>query len=225
MNIRFKHIASYGVITFFLFGCKKDPVPQFHEGYFGLEENRFTIYNVIEITHDSALSQHDTVYYQLKTVWKTAFVDNEGRDMREFERYKRDLPTENWSFKDLWVGGINGIRAEVVEENQRKIKLVFAPTLNKLWDANAENIDAEMTCYYRNIHKDTTVNGVSFDSTVVVEQNNFTSLIDTVRMFEVYAKGIGLIHKYSKDNHWQFGSNQVVNGAELYYEYVSSGYE
>ena len=120
---------------------------------------------------------------------------------------------------------VNFILDIEVEENQRKVKLVFAPTLNKLWDANAENMEAEMMCYYKNIHKDTVVNGVSFDSTVVVEQNNFTSLIDTVRMFEVYAKGIGLVHKYSKDNHWQFGSSQIVQGSEMYYEYVSSGYE
>lgn len=208
-----------------LLGCKKNSAPVFHQEYFGLEENRYTIFNVIEIIHDNAIAQHDTLIYQLKTVWKNEFVDNEGRTMREFERYTRNLPTDNWTFKDLWTGGINGIRAELVEENQRKVKLIFAPTLYKLWDANAQNMNAEMQCYYREIHIDTTVNGIYFDSTLMVEQETFMSLIDTVRMYEVYAKNIGLVYKYSKDNHWQFGNNQVITGNELYYEYVSSGYE
>lgn len=220
-----RHISFLLLIAIILMGCKKDPVPSFHHEYFGWQQNRYVIYNVTEIIHNKALAQHDTLNYQLKTVWRSEFVDNEGRDTREFERYTRNSALDPWVLVDVWHGGINGIRAELVEENQRRVKLVFAPTLNKLWDANAQNMEDQLDCYYRNIHQDTVLGGVDFDSTLVVEQANFVSIIDTVRMYEVYAKHKGLIYKYSKDNHWQPGSSEVFIGNELYYEYLSSGVE
>ena len=111
-----------------------------------------------------------------------------------------------------------------MEENQRTVKLVFAPTLEKDWDANASNTFGELSCYYRAIHDDTIINNVSFDSTLVVEQEEYYNLIDSVRMYEVYAKHIGLIYKHSRDNHYQFGDTEVVNGTETYYTYVTAGH-
>ncbi|MFT5780113.1 MAG: hypothetical protein ACI837_003074, partial [Crocinitomicaceae bacterium] len=205
-----------------LAGCKKNPDPDFHFDYFGLEEGRYVVYDVVDITHDDALNQHDTVEYQLKTYWAGEYIDDQGRTAREFWRYTRDSITGAWEFKDIWTGIIDGIRAELIEENQRRIKLVFAPTLQKLWDANAYNMQPVLECYYRNIHQDTLINGTNFESTVVVEQDNFNSLIDTVRMYETYAKGVGLVSKYSKDIHFQYDSLvgwYLDKGNELYYNY------
>ena len=111
------------------------------------------------------------------------------------------------------------------EENERKVKLVLPPNNFTIWDANAYNMLGELDCYYRNIHQDTTINGIALDSTLIVEQDEFTSLIDTVRMYEVYKKHVGLVYKHYKDNHYQFGSSEVVEGTESYYQFVSSGYE
>ena len=63
------------------------------------------------------------------------------------------------------------------------------------------------------------------DSTLIVDQDEYFSLIDTVSKYEVYAKGVGLVGKYFRDNHYQFGSNEVVKGSELFYEIVSTGME
>lgn len=220
-----KYFTVLALATFLVMGCKKDPAPQFHREYFALSEGNFVIYDVTEIDHDQALALHDTSNYQLKTVWGVPYIDNEGREAREFLRYTRSTPAASWMLQDVWTGIIDGIRAELIEENQRKVKLVFAPTLSKEWDANAYNALAEQDCYYRDIHKDSTINGNFIDSTLVVEQDEFISLIDTVRQFEMYSKNIGLVYKYFKDNHYQFSSSEVVNGKELYYEYVSSGIE
>jgi hypothetical protein len=209
-------------------GCKKNPEPDFHYDYFGLEQGRYVIYDVIDITHDDALDQHDTVLYQLKTYWAGEYIDDQGRTAREFWRYTRGTPTGAWVLQDVWTGIIDGIRAELIEENQRKVKLIFAPTLQKMWDANAYNMQGELECYYRDIHQDTIINGTSFPSTVVVEQENSNSLIDTVRMYEMYAKNVGLVYKYSKDIHFQYDSIQgwyLDIGKELYYNYVTTGFE
>lgn len=208
-----------------LMGCKKTKLPNFHREYFGLMEGRYVIYDAIEITHDDAIDVHDTVVFQLKTVWGDTVTDNQGRIAREFFRYKRNTSSDPWVLTDVWTGIIDGIRAELIEENQRVVKLVFAPTLDKSWDANAYNMYNELDCYYRDIHQDTTLNGVLVDSTLVVEQDNFISLIDTVRKYEMYAKNIGLVYKHWTDNHYQFTSDSVIEGTEIYYTYVETGFE
>lgn len=213
-----------------LAGCKKNNTPpDFHYEYFGLEEGRYIIYDVTDIVHDDdAAIKHDTSVYQLKTVWMGEYVDDQGRTGREFWRYTRESVTGVWVLKDIWTGLIDGIRAELIEENQRKIKLVFAPTSQKLWDANAFNPDQEYACYYNDIHGDTTINGNVFDTTCIVEIFSQSSLIDSVRLYETYAKGIGLINKYSKDIHFQYDSIVgwfLDKGDELYYTFVSAGFE
>ncbi|MFT6503722.1 MAG: hypothetical protein ACJASQ_003860 [Crocinitomicaceae bacterium] len=223
INLIFTIVLAVTVVIFT--SCNQDPAPQFHYEYFGLKEGRYVIYDVVEVEHDDAIQVHDTTSYQLKTVWGGEYIDNEGRTAREFKRYKRDTPNDPWVYTDLWTGIYDGIRAELTEENQRIIKLVFAPTLLKQWNANAYNIMGEKDCYYRDIHDDTMINNVQFDSTLVVEIDEFISLIDTVRNYEGYAKNVGLIYKHFVDNHYQFASSTVILGTEVYYTYVEHGME
>lgn len=222
-NIFFPLIATILVV---LSSCKKSPTPQFHYEYFGYNSGQFVIYDVIEITHDKDLNLHDTVNYQLKTVWGEEYIDNQERNGREFKRYIRTSQAENWQLSDVWHGLIDNTRAELVEENQRRVKLVFSPTYSKEWKANASNIDEDYSCYYRDIHQDTVINGMLFDSTLVVETDLEPNKILDVRVYEVYAKGVGLIYKHYKHNRY-FGFNdpEVGEGKELYYSIVEYGLE
>ncbi len=207
-----------------VFSCKKTDDPIFHTEYFGLIPGRYVIYDVIDITHDAQVSQHDTLIYQLKTHWGEQYIDNEGRVCRKFRRYTRDSSTATWQLKDTWYGLIDGIRAELVEENQRKVKLVFAPTLEKAWDENAYSTQVKQDCYYIDIHKTKTFANVEFDSTVVVEKIDETNALITKRFYEVYAKNIGLIYYHFMDNDYQF-STEVYKGKELYMTFNSAGFE
>lgn len=224
-----KYFCVASVLFFILIvGCTPNPTPSFHHNYFGMEQGRYVIYDVIEIVHDDDLNQHDTTIYQLKTYWADTFVDNEGRIAREFKRYVRASSNDPWLFQDLWTGIIDGIRAELIEENQRVVKLVFAPTMSKQWDANAYNTLGSQICSYRDIHGDTLIDNYNFDSTLVVEQEQFNSLIDSVRRFDMYAKKVGLIYKYERDLHYQInGQSQIYlnEGTERYYRFVSTGIE
>lgn len=214
-------------LVLILIGCKKKDAPDFHLEYFGMETGRYVIYDVEEITHDSALAvPHDTVRYQLKTVWEGEYIDNEGRTASIFRRYKRNNASDPWEIADIWTGVYDGIRGELIEENQRVVKLVFAPSFSKSWDANAYNNKGELDCYYSKIHFDTIIGGVAFDSTVIVEQGNSTpSLIDTLRAYEIYGKNVGLLYKHFKDNDYNFGDPVPKYGREVYYNYVSHGFE
>ncbi len=228
MLSKFYYFLPVVFVALMVFGCKKDNSVDFHFEYFGMEQGRYIIYDVTEITHDDALNQHDTSIYQLKTYWADTFVDNQGRTAREFWRYIRPTENDPWQLEDIWTGLYDGIRAELVEENQRVVKLVFAPTQNKEWDANAYNMDGEQICYYRDIHGDTTIDNTSFDPTLVVEQDQFNSLIDSVHRYEMYAKGIGMILKYERDLHYQINNQSQIyldEGTERYYRFVGAGFE
>lgn len=225
MKINLRYLLGVCCLSLGLLACKKTDPPKFHYEYFGYEEGRYVIYDVMEITHDADLDQHDTLRYQLKTKWSIEYIDNEGRAGREFHVFQRASANDPWVLTDVWYGLYDGIRAELVEENVRRVKLVFAPSISKEWDANAYNMEDELDCYYRDIHGDTILNGVSLDSTLVVEQASYANLIDSVRMYEMYAKHIGLVYKHFKDNVYEIGNPEVSTGKELYMKYVSSGIE
>ena len=206
--------------------CKKqDPAPQFHYDYFDLTQGRYIDYEVMEINHDvDQAIEHDTSYYQLRTLIGDTAIDNQGRIARKFFRYTRPNSAGTWVLSDVWTALITENRAELIEENQRIIKLVFAPTISKEWNPNAFNIYNEMTSYYRDIHDSQTFGALFFDSALVVEQEDFFSLVDKKRKYEVYAKGIGLVHKYYKDlTISNFDTLNIQKGQELFYTCFAYG--
>lgn len=205
-----------------LFSCKKDnSIPELNLDYYGLQKGAFIEYQVTEISHDiDGLVQHDTLTYFLRTVIGDTFVDNEGRIANEFFRFKRISLLEDWQLIDVWTTIIADNRAELVEENQRVIKLVFPPSKGKEWNPNAFNNSNKEEYYYANIHSPFE----NFDSTLFVEQDDFFSLVDRRKKHEVYAKGVGLVHKYFKDLKISgFDTTNVQLGKELYYNYLNHG--
>lgn len=226
MNSRYSIISLFVLFLLVIASCKKDSsAPQFHYEYFDLTHGRYIDYDVMEVEHDATLAvKHDTVRYQLRTLIGDTVIDNEGRVARKFIRFKRDNASLPWVQTDIWTTVIDQNRAELVEENQRVIKLVFAPTLSKEWNPNAFNMFEEMEAYYKDIHDERTVGGMYFDSTLVVELDTFISLIDYRRKYEIYAKGVGLVRKYWKDlTISNFDTLNVQFGTESFYTVIGYG--
>lgn len=212
-----------------LSSCKKQDltIPQLYYDYFGLIQGRYVDYAVIEIEHDVAQSiQHDTNSYFLRTVIGDTIIDNQGRVAQKFFRFKRWNAQSPWVQTDTWTAIIADAKAELVEENQRLIKLVLAPTLTKEWNTNQYNMYPELNCYYRDIHTFQNIGTTSFDSTLVVEQENVFSMIDHRRKFEVYARGVGLVYKHYRDLKISgFDTLNVQKGKELYFRCIGYGFE
>lgn len=201
--------------------CKKPEPVDYHHEYFGMEEGRFIVYDVYYRDYTNNV----TSTYQLKTVWGEIYVDNEGREGRVYRRYTRPDATSGWTLTDTWYGGIYGIRAELVEENERRVKLVFAPSYNKEWDVNAYNTEFEDYCYYRDLYEPYTLNGTDFDSTITVEIEDISEDIIKIEKYEVYASGIGLIEMVNRDLQFPFGSTIPNKGTEMTYTFVETGFE
>eukprot|EP01041_Mallomonas_annulata_P026367 gene26367-47662_t len=144
-------ILSFLVIFVFV-SCKKDDeVVNFHHEYFPLVKGTFVEYQVTETYYVNSVDSSKT--YKIKTVVGDTIIDNSGRVARKFYRYIFDVQEQKYVVKDLWTAIIDQERAELVEENQRMIKLVFAPTLSKEWDGNAFNVYEEAFLYYDKLHK------------------------------------------------------------------------
>jgi len=229
MNIKFQLFLIAATSSILLFNsCKKELVNsnQFlYSSYYELKTGKFIEYDVMEITHDENASiQHDTNYYQLKCVIEDTFTDNAGRLAFNYVRYKRTNSTEAWVQSDLWSTTIFNNKAELVEENQRIVKLVFPVSEFTTWNANQFNSDLKLNCDYDELHKSKVINGFSFDSSLVVEQENTRNLIEFKRKYEVYANRVGMVKKYYKDLQISnFDTLNIKSGKEIFMTLTNFG--
>jgi len=222
-----KYTVSSLLLILVFASCKKKTTEvNMHLGYFDLTPGRYIIYDVTEIIHNNS-ANHDTLTYQLKTVIGDTIYDNQNRIARKYIRYKRNTSADQWVIKDLWTAIVADFKAELVEENQRVVKLVFAPTLSKEWNANIYNTFPEQETYYEEIHQPYQVGNQQFDSTVsVIQENDPPNLIEYKSKYEIYAKGIGMIKKrYIDLSINNFDVTNINNGNELYMNIVSYGFE
>lgn len=215
-------LIFFGVLI--LSACKKsEEAPYFGYEYFGLTEGRFVEYDVMEISHDVS---SDTLRYILKTVVGEDIIDNEGRTAKKVYRYAYDWETEELLDERVWTSIIDQGRGEVVEENQRKIRMIFAISIDKVWDVNAFNPEEEQEVSYEEINNSYNINGFAIDSSVQVEYEDFLTLVDYRRKYEVYGKNIGLIHRSFKDlDISNFDTTDIQNGSEVHYTLRNYGVE
>ncbi len=209
--------------------CKKenDNTIIFGYEYFPIEEGAYITYDVTDIFHDLALDPaHDTAYYQIKEVIGETLIDEEGDSTQKLRRYFRENELDEWALQDVWTMKRTSTTAEIVEENDRVIKMVFAIAFNRTWDCNALNNEDEQVCFYENIYEPYTLGETVYDSTVIVEKENFTSFIDYKRKFDVYARGIGKILSVYKDLEiTNSDPTDIQKGSEVFFTLKEFGKE
>jgi hypothetical protein len=222
-------LLSLSVILF-VSSCKKESAPavvsSFHYGYYPIKEGGFWIYQVTEIIHDeNAAIPHDTISYQLKTEIGDTLIDNEGRIVNRFNRYKRSNSFASWVISDVWTTVLANNRAELVEENIRRVVLRFPVKTATIWDPNQFNFLPSLQAYYEGIHKPFSLAAIQSDSTVHVISAKELTLVSYQNQYEVYAKQIGLVKKYYKDLQISnFDTLDVSQGKELYFSLLEYGH-
>lgn len=209
------------------YSCREkiDP-PEFGFDYFGLEEGRFVTYEVTNIFHDAAVNVNDTSRFTLKTVVGEKILDNQGREVNKIFRYRYDSETNELIDQRVWTAIIADSRGEMVEENQRIIRLVFAVRPGKTWNINAFNTMEEETAEYTDLHLPKSFGGQLMDSTTTVLYEDFFSLVDYIKKYDVYAKGVGLVQRSYKDLTIEnFDTLAITKGTETHYQLIDFGME
>jgi hypothetical protein len=221
------------IVLLFLVGaavaCKKKPtnggLGSFHYGYFPIKKGNYWIYQAVEISHDeNAPVPHDTLIYDLKTEIGDTLYDNEGRIVYRFNRYKRNGVFNPWVLTDVWTTVVDENRAEVVEENIRRVALRFPIKSSTLWDPNQFNALPAQQCFYEKIHQPFSTGWIASDSAVLAVTVKELTLISYQHQYEVYGKNIGLMKKYFKDLQISnFDTLNVKQGKELFLTLLEYG--
>lgn len=195
-----------------LFSCNKTksfPV-DYKYAYFPLEIGHYVIYDVDSIVFDDNTNRSDTFHYQKMHVIDSSFIDNSGREAYRLIRYHRADSSQPWFIADVWYAVRNKSSLEVVEENQRFIKLLFPPEQGQTWMGNQYLQIVEENEWLEDWEYSVTgadmpdnINELHFDSTVRVLQHDEENLIEKFYGEEKYAWNVGLVYKHLMELHKQ----------------------
>lgn len=207
-------------------GCKKDEAPRpsdLGHAYFPTDTGRWIEYAVDSVWRNDITGATDSLSYALREKLVEDFLDAEGRTAQRLVRYREHPATGEWLPKDVWwqVRGIT--QAERSEENQRRIKLIFPPRTGQYWNTNALNTEREYELTYVEVDVPWSINGMSFDSTLLVRTTYPNNPVVTKTYYERYAKHVGLVYRQADSTDTQHVSGtQQVRGT--WYKQVITGY-
>lgn len=213
--------AAAFVMMFFDYSCRDDQdmnETDIGRGYFPVEVGHWVVYEVDSTVYDDFEGDTDVYRYQVKELWESQFIDNQGRPAIRIERYKRwydpDTPYDSipWYLSRVWAFTRTNGGGEKLEENERFLRVAFPVNEGKTWDGNAYNTIGEWNYKYREADRPFSLGAFAFDSTCLVEQKSEINLINHRVYKERYAKNVGLIQKNVIDVHdTAFGPVPVIN--------------
>jgi hypothetical protein len=222
-------MRSLFIILFFViaFSCKKDnsvsEKVDLGYDYFPVKIGQSLIYDVDSIAYLQPSGDTIIKKFRIKERIETVYKDNQNRDTYKLVRYKKNYQQGisydqlDWILQDVWSINVSSTTAEVNEENQRFIKLVFPVEKNSSWNGNAQNNLGEWKYKFTEVHQPLSLNGLQYDSTLTVTQKKESTAIFYKNYTEQYAKGVGMIYKEVSDYTFK-----VVNGI-LYPGKISEG--
>lgn len=228
-------------IIFLLIACKKESVEFKTEqikDYYPLKVGKYISYRLDSTVYLNLGTKKEVHSYLIQDKIDSIITDNLGRPSYKIKRTIRSN-TDTTKWKDLmsYLVTFDSTRLELVQDNQRYLKLVEPISNGFNWKGNsyintagipAIQYLADWRYTYENVRRPFTVNGISYTETVTVNQRNDTSGNAADKKFyaeinyskEVYSKSIGLIFKDFLHEAWQPPNASSSGG---YYEANSYG--
>lgn len=184
----------------FIAACKKQEAVKTTAdfSYCPLVVGNWISYEVIDINIDEPSDVYDTLNYKIKEIIDSSFIDDNEQVYR-IERYIKLNDSANWTIKDVWFANYTKNSIQMVEENQRFVKIIFPVKINSTWNGNAFNINEPKQYEITSLDLPETINNMAFDSVLQVTQFNISNLIEKRVEIEKYAKKVGLVYKELTD--------------------------
>ncbi len=223
-----KYFAVLFVLSACFFSCKKQSEIYSTENindYFPLQPGKYIIYNLDSTVYIN-FGQEDTVIsYQAKDVVDSQITDNLGRRAFRIFRYLRQDSSQDWTPDNTFIAVPTGNSIEYDENNERFLKLEMPIKQDFSWKGNsyispsvydsydfASDFISDWDYVYDSIDAPLTINSLSFDSTIKVNERDDltgsdppdpgTAYAERTYAVEKYAKGVGLI--YREFLHWEY---------------------
>ncbi len=175
--------------------------------YFPVVKGHWVLYEVDSIAY---IKIQDTVIHYRYLVRETVadtYKDLSGNDWQRIDHEVfRDSAT-GWVVSQASAQKISRNTAEKIHNNLRFIKLIFPFHKNTYWHGNSYinyadpyhcDFFGDWLYQYKELFVKKEVNGVLFDSVVVVQQVADSGIVCKNLALEMYAPDIGLIHKYTE---------------------------
>lgn len=191
-----------------LAGCRKEnPAPvDLGMDYFPIDVGRWIEYEVDSAWNEPVVGSSGQVRYRLREVIDSQYVDPAGRIAQRIERFMWDTIAQQWRIRDVWSQTRDVRRVERNEEDRRYLKMSFPVKDGQRWDLNVYHSGPALEVGHVEAHSPFTVNGLAFDSTVLVRSYFPNNLVTTVTYRERYAKHVGLIDRQVDSTNTQAGS-------------------
>jgi hypothetical protein len=216
-----KHLSLISIGLCFLgFSCKTktEPNPDFEYNYMPLEIGRYIVYDVDSIVYDKFKSEKRSYKFQLKEKIEATYKDNTGQTFYRIIRYKRMQDStgafidSSFKIKNAFAAAIINNGLQVIEDNQKYVKLLFPPTVDREWNGNSYNNQGEQLYFFSKVNENITLNNQIYNnvSQIVELQSNPDIKIYKKYYYTTYAKNIGLIEKYILDIASQINLNLPI---------------
>ena len=200
------------------FSCKKKTVPASEydvgQDYYPQTIGKYVIYDVDSTYYQEIPYKKFVLKYRIKEKIEEAYTDPQGKPALRLVRYIKKFDSTKiydlipWAVKDAWQVNVSNSNVEVVEENIRFTKLIFAVKTGVTWDGNLKNTLGEMLYSYNYMDTKETINSVVLEKVLLVKQKDFRTAISYQYYIEKYARGVGLVYREYKDLY----SGTVVSG-------------
>lgn len=199
--------------TILIFSCSEESIaPQpadDQSDLYPLALDKTWIYQTDSIVYNFQLGTTDSLSGFVKEAITDVFELADGSLNYVIERSFRRHQDSPWTNTDTYSASIIDNKATRNEENLRFVKLLLPPTIDQEWDGNQffdesilVNINGELLEVYKNwgskilsVGENVTVNGVEYSNTVEVLLVDTENGIEKRYAKEIYALGVGLIHR------------------------------
>jgi hypothetical protein len=231
-----KYFIGLVLMCLFLMSCKKENFTYTSESindYFPLQSGKYITYELDSTLFINFGMEDTVVSYQVQDRVDSLITDNLGRLGYRIFRFIRQDSSQAWTPNNTFFALSTGKTVEYVEDNLRYLKLAMPIKEGFSWPGNTYidtySINSEVQYLdswdyvYDSVDVPLTINSVSVDSTIKVdERDEFlgqdpsipgTQYAEKTFSVEKYGKGIGLI--YREFLHWEYQGG--VTGVPGYY--------
>ena len=179
-----------------LYSCAPDeplkPVkPPFSSVYVG----KISTYAVEEIHHDAFTRTTDTLNYRLRETVEELYIDAAGDTAYKVRIDRSEIPENTWVFDQYAIEQKDVYGLERIENDSRKVKLIYPVSDGKRWDVNLFNAEDPQYGYYQDVDQPYPTSDSMYPETVNVILANQTNFIFSHIETEIYARNTRLIKK------------------------------
>ena len=213
MKILVKLFSVSIILSILFISCGEDVslnIDDFDNGsqYHPVGLDRFWTYRIDSLTITNAGTSVSASSSFLRETLVSSFINPDGDTTFILERAFSNSPDGPFSATDRWTLERNDDRLIRVEENLQFVNLLFPIVVGATWNGNLfdDQILSSVSQQQIRIYRDweysilsafdqATVEGVTYDNVVTVQQAEFETALELRRSVAEYAPNVGLIRR------------------------------